>query len=84
MNNQNSKVQILMSTYNGEKYLRVQMDSILNQSWKNLELLVRDDGSSDGTLQILHELQYLTLLKYLAINLAHILFVHLLQAAFHV
>ena len=55
MNNQNSKVQILMSTYNGEKYLRVQMDSILNQSWKNLELLVRDDGSSDGTLQILHE-----------------------------
>lgn len=46
-------VQILMSTYNGEKYLRQQLDSILNQTYPNIRILVRDDGSKDGTLRIL-------------------------------
>ena len=48
-------VQILMSTYNGERYLREQLDSILSQTYSSIELLIRDDGSSDGTLQILKE-----------------------------
>ncbi len=47
------KIQILMSTYNGEKYLKEQLDSILNQSYENIEILVRDDGSTDSTLEIL-------------------------------
>ncbi len=46
-------VQILMSTYNGEKYLRAQLDSILNQTYPSIEILIRDDGSTDGTLSIL-------------------------------
>ena len=49
------KVQILLSAYNGEKYIRTQLDSILAQTWENLEILVRDDGSSDQTLSILSE-----------------------------
>ena len=49
------KVQILMSTYNGEKYLEEQMDSILNQTYPNIEILARDDGSSDGTVTILQK-----------------------------
>lgn len=49
------KVEILMATYNGEKYLRKQLDSILNQSYQNWKLLVRDDGSSDNTVAILNE-----------------------------
>lgn len=44
-----------MSTYNGEKYLREQVDSILTQKGVNVHLLVRDDGSKDSTLQILEE-----------------------------
>lgn len=48
-------VQILMSTYNGEAYLREQLDSIFKQSYPALELLVRDDGSSDGTVKLLNE-----------------------------
>lgn len=44
-----------MSTYNGEKYLREQLDSILNQTYSNIEILVRDDGSTDATLEILQE-----------------------------
>lgn len=43
------RVAVLMSTYNGEKYLREQIDSVLNQEGVEAELFVRDDGSSDGT-----------------------------------
>ena len=49
------RVQILLSTYNGEKYLREQIDSLLNQSHKNIHILVRDDGSKDNTVNILKE-----------------------------
>ena len=49
------RVIVLMSTYNGEKYLRTQIDSILAQENVIVELLVRDDGSSDQTQSILEE-----------------------------
>lgn len=49
------KVFVLLSTYNGETYLRRQLDSILSQRGVELALHVRDDGSSDGTLEILRE-----------------------------
>lgn len=49
------KVAVLMSTYNGEKYLREQIDSILAQTGVEVTLIVRDDGSSDGTANILAE-----------------------------
>lgn len=51
----NDKLIILLSTYNGEKYLRQQLDSIFNQSYSNFQLLVRDDGSSDLTVPILED-----------------------------
>ena len=44
-----------MSTYNGEKYIRMQLDSILGQTYENLCLLIRDDGSTDRTVSILEE-----------------------------
>lgn len=46
---------VLLSTYNGEAYLREQLDSILSQTWDNLSLIIRDDGSSDNTVSILEE-----------------------------
>lgn len=49
------KIDVLMATYNGEKYLREQMDSILEQSFGDFRLLVSDDGSMDGTREILNE-----------------------------
>lgn len=49
------KVQILMSTYNGERFLAEQIESLLRQSWENLEILIRDDGSKDKTPDILEE-----------------------------
>lgn len=49
------KVAILLSTYNGEKYVKEQIDSFLDQSYGNIEIIVRDDGSKDSTVQILKE-----------------------------
>ena len=48
-------VQILLSTYNGEKYLRPLLDSVLAQDYPGIEFLVRDDGSCDRTMGILKE-----------------------------
>lgn len=48
-------VGVLMSTYNGEKYIREQLDSIFEQADVNVKLFVRDDGSSDRTRDILKE-----------------------------
>lgn len=44
---------VLMSTYNGEKYVREQIDSILNQKNVEVFICIRDDGSSDSTFEIL-------------------------------
>lgn len=51
------KVQILMSTYNGERYLREQLESLFHQKDVIVDILVRDDGSTDHTLDILKEYQ---------------------------
>ena len=49
------KVSIALATYNGEKYLREQLDSILSQSIQDFELVACDDCSTDSTLKILNE-----------------------------
>ena len=46
-----------MSTYNGERYIREQLDSLLSQSHGDCHITARDDGSGDGTAQILREYQ---------------------------
>lgn len=50
-----AKVQVLLSTYNGEKYLAELLDSVLGQNVPNLDILIRDDGSTDGTLHVLEK-----------------------------
>ncbi|ODS37371.1 hypothetical protein BEH94_07800 [Candidatus Altiarchaeales archaeon WOR_SM1_SCG] len=47
------EVTVLMSVYNGEKYLREAIDSILNQTFKDFEFLIVNDGSTDKTAEIL-------------------------------
>lgn len=49
------KVDILLATYNGEKYLKEQIDSILGQTHSDFRLLISDDGSTDDTRKILEE-----------------------------
>lgn len=49
------KVAILLSTYNGEKYLEQLIESICNQSFTNWNLYIRDDGSKDNTIKIINK-----------------------------
>ena len=49
------KINILMSTYNGEKFLAQQIESIQSQTVTDWQLLIRDDGSSDGTRDIIRQ-----------------------------
>ena len=51
------KIDILLATYNGEKYLKEQLDSILNQTYKNIRIIISDDCSKDTTPEILKEYQ---------------------------
>lgn len=53
----NSKVSILMATYNGARFLDEQLQSILNQTHQNLEIIIQDDGSTDNTMEILRRYQ---------------------------
>ena len=48
-------VSVIMATYNGEKYIREQVDSILKQLNSDDELIISDDGSSDNTINIVRE-----------------------------
>ena len=50
---ENRMIDILLSTYNGEEFLREQIDSILAQTEREWRLLIRDDGSEDSTLKII-------------------------------
>ena len=47
------KITVLLSSYNGEKYIKEQLNSILNQTCDDISIIVRDDGSKDGTVKIL-------------------------------
>ena len=49
------RILVLMTTYNGERYLRGQLDSVLAQEGVEVQMRIRDDASSDGTWAILQE-----------------------------
>ncbi len=53
MNSKN--IAILLATYNSEKYLCEQLDSLFEQSYQEFDLYIRDDGSSDRTLEIVEQ-----------------------------
>ena len=49
------KVSVLVPVYNGEAFLAECLDSILAQDFADMEILISDDGSTDGTRQIIEE-----------------------------
>jgi glycosyltransferase involved in cell wall biosynthesis len=53
----NGLVSIVMTTYNGEKFIKEQLESIINQTYKNLEIIICDDGSTDKTVYLIKEYQ---------------------------
>ncbi len=74
----NESITILLATYNGEKYIEEQLQSLLNQTYTNWHLIIRDDNSTDGTLAILasYQQQYpekITILPNKGANLGSVL-----------
>ena len=49
------KVSVIIPIYNSEKYLRRCLDSVVNQSVRDYEIILIDDGSTDGSLDICNE-----------------------------
>jgi Glycosyltransferases involved in cell wall biogenesis len=49
------KICVLLSTYNGEKYLHEQLCSLSNQTYSDFSVCIRDDGSSDKTVDIVKQ-----------------------------
>lgn len=64
-------VYVVMSTYNGEKYLKEQIDSILDQTYTEIRIIIRDDGSTDSTVDIIEEYanKYENICYYLGENI---------------
>lgn len=52
-------IDILLATYNGEKYIKAQINSLLSQTHKDWRLLIHDDGSTDKTIEIIKEFEKL-------------------------
>lgn len=50
-----NKVDIVMTSYNGEKYISEQINSILNSNYQNFHISIYDDGSTDSTLEIINQ-----------------------------
>ena len=50
-----NKISVLLSTYNDEATIQESIQSILNQTYENFELLIKIDGSSDNTYKIIYE-----------------------------
>ena len=65
MVNTASLVSVAMATYNGEKFIVTQLESIVNQTYPNIEIVITDDASTDNTVQLIKEFQ----LKYKFITL---------------
>ena len=81
------KVAVLLCTYNGEKYLEEQINSILNQQGVSVNIFIRDDGSTDGTVSIIkkyveqfHNISFVDCGKHLGPGLG---FLKLLKYVFH-
>lgn len=52
---ENSSVLVLMATYNSEDFIKLQIESLINQTYENWHLIIQDDRSKDDTLKIIEE-----------------------------
>ena len=52
----NDKISVIVPVYNVEKYIKQCLESILNQTYKNLEIIIVDDGTKDSSGKICDEI----------------------------
>lgn len=51
-------ISVIMPVHNGEKYIKEAIDSIINQTYKNIELIIIDDCSTDQTADIINKINF--------------------------
>jgi len=68
MNGKMPLVKVLTSVFNGEKYIKEQVDSVLKQTYTNIELYIRDNRSTDHTLDVLREYEQYSQVHVIAGN----------------
>jgi glycosyltransferase involved in cell wall biosynthesis len=59
----NPKVSVLIANYNNQKYIRECIDSIKNQTYKNIEIIFHDDYSSDNSIKIINKYKRIKIIK---------------------
>ena len=69
------KISVAMATYNGEKYIKEQLETVLNQTVPVDEIIVSNDGSKDSTLDIVRSLGYPFFLKLMTLILQCAIFI---------
>ena len=57
MKSEKPKVSVIVNCHNGEKYLKECIKSIINQTYKNLEIIIFDDNSTDGSKKIIKNIK---------------------------
>ena len=53
VNDSSILVSILITNYNGEKFIDKSLESVVNQTYKNIEIIVGDDASTDGSVTLI-------------------------------
>ena len=63
LNSREQKVSVLVANYNNSIYLNRSIKSIQNQNYKNIEIIVVDDNSTDNSIEILKKIKKITIIK---------------------
>ena len=53
VNDSSILVSVLITNYNGEKFIDKSLESVVNQTYKNIEIIVGDDASTDGSVTLI-------------------------------
>lgn len=66
------KISVVIPVYNGEKYLKECIDSVLNQPYKDIEIIAINDGSKDNSVNILNKMAQIDKRLNVKIGRAHV------------
>ena len=63
MNNKKEFISVIITNYNKEKYIKKTIQSIINQNYKNFEIIIFDDCSSDNSIKLIKKFKKIKLIR---------------------